>query len=302
VRRSALLALGSVLAAVACVDGSGATFTATATNAASFATVSDWVAPVVTLTLPADGALINNATPTLSGTAGTASGDDATVTVRIYSGTAATGTPVQTLTPARLGASWSTTAATLTSGTYTAQARQSDGLGNTGTSAPHTFTVDTIAPTATNIAATNGGATAGKVEAGDIITFSYSEPIDPATVLAGWSGSSTAVKVRITAGVVAPDPFTVLDGSGGTAVHLGTVQTNGDYVAATATFAATMVRSADHTSVVVTLGAIELGGVVSPVAVGAQNMTWTVDGAVRDLAGNAVTTTSVTESVSDVDF
>jgi hypothetical protein len=31
-------------------------------------------------------------------------------------------------------------------------------------------------------------------------------------------------------------------------------------------------------------------------------MTWTVDSAVKDLAGNAVTTTSVTESVSDVDF
>jgi hypothetical protein len=301
VRRSALLALGSVLAAVACVEGSGATFTATATNAASFATVSDWVAPVVTLTLPADGALTNDGTPTLSGTAGTASGDATTVTVRIYSGAAATGTPVQTLTPTRAGVSWSTTAATLTSGTYTAQATQSDTLGNTGTSAAHTFTVDTIAPTATSIAAANGGATAGKVEAGDIITFSYSEPIDPATVLAGWSGASTAVQVRVTAGVLAPDPFTVLDGSGGTTVHLGTVQSNGDYVTTTATFAATMVRSADHTSVVVTVGANQ-SGVMSLFAVAAQNMTWTVDGAVKDLAGNAVTTTSITESASDVDF
>jgi Big-like domain-containing protein len=301
VRRSALLALGSVLAAVACVEGSGATFTATATNAASFATVSDWVAPVVTLALPADGALTNNGTPTLSGNAGTASGDGTTVTVRIYSGTTATGTPVQTLTPTAVSGTWSTTAATLTSATYTARVTQADSLGNTGTSAPHTFTVDTIAPTATNIAAANGGATAGKVEAGDIITFSYSEPIDPATVLAGWSGASTAVQVRITAGVLAPDPFTVLDGSGGTAVHLGAVQSNGDYVTATATFAATMVRSADHASVVVTVGANQ-SGVMSPLAVGAQNMTWTVDGAVKDLAGNAVTTTSVTESASDVDF
>jgi hypothetical protein len=31
-------------------------------------------------------------------------------------------------------------------------------------------------------------------------------------------------------------------------------------------------------------------------------MTWTVDNAVEDLAGNAVTTVSVTESASDVDF
>jgi hypothetical protein len=301
VRGSALVALGCVLLAVACVEGSRATFTASTSNAASFATSADWVAPVVTLASPADGALTNDGTPTLSGTAGTASGDGATVTVRIYAGASATGSPIQTLTPTRIAGSWSTTAATLTSGTYTAQASQSDSLGNTGTSAPHTFTVDTIAPTATDIVAANGGATAGAIGVGDIITFSYSEPIDPASVLAGWSGASTAVQVRVTAGVLAPDPFTVLDGGGGTAAHLGTVQSNGDYVTATATFAATMVRSADHTSVVVTLGALQ-SGVVSILPVGAQNMTWTVDGAVKDLAGNAVTTTSVTESASDVDF
>lgn len=300
-RRAALIALGCVLAAVACVEGSRATFTAGAINAASFATAGDWIAPVVTLVSPAEGALTNDGTPSLSGAAGAATGDSTTVTVRIYAGASATGTPVQTLTPTRTGGTWSTTAATLTSGTYTAQASQSDASDNTGTSAAHTFTVDTIAPTATNIAAANGGAAAGKVDAGDVITFSYSEPINPATVVAGWSGASTAVQVRVTAGFLAPDPFTVRDGSGGTTVHLGTVQSNGDYVTSTATFAATMVRSADRMSVVVTLGTLQ-SGLVSLLAVGAQNMTWTVDGAVTDLAGNAVTTTSLTESVSDVDF
>jgi Big-like domain-containing protein len=301
VTRSALVALGSLLAAVAGVTGSQATFTAAATNNASFATAADWVAPVVTLTVPADGALTNDGTPTLSGSAGTASGDSTTVTVAVYSGPSATGTPIQTLTPTRAGGSWSTTASTLTSGTYTAKASQSDGSGNTGASAPHTFTVDTIAPTATNIAAANGGSTAGKIEAGDVITFTFSEAIDPDTVLAGWSGASTAVQLRVTAGFLAPDPFTILDGSGGTTVHLGTVQSNGDYVTTTAIFAATMVRSADHASVVVTVGANQ-SGLMSLLAVGAQNMTWTVDGAVKDLAGNAVTTTSFTESASDVDF
>ena len=298
-RRAALLALACVLAAGACVEGSTATFTASATNAASFATAADWVAPAPTLAVPADGALTNDGTPDLSGAAGNASGDSTTVTVRIYAGSTATGSPVQTLTPTRSATSWSAAAATLTSGTYTATASQSDASGNTGTSAPHTFTVDTVAPTATDIAASNGGATAGKAEAGDVITFSFSEPIDPGTVLAGWNGSATAVQVKFTAGVLAPDPFTVLDGGGGTGVHLGSVQSNGDYVTLNTTFAATMVRSG--TSVVVTLGALQ-GGVVSVLPVGAQNMTWTVDGAVEDLAGNAVTTTSVTESASDVDF
>jgi Bacterial Ig-like domain len=301
VRHAALAALACGLAAVVCVEGSTATFTAHATNAATFATAADWVAPAPTLAVPADGALTNDGTPDLSGTAGNASGDSTTVTVRIYAGSLATGSPVQTLTPTRTGTSWSTTAATLTSGTYTATASQSDASGNTGTSAAHTFTVDTVAPTATDIAAANGGATAGKVEAGDVITFSFSEAIDPASVLAGWSGSSTSVRVRVTAGVLAPDPFTVLDNSGATTVHLGSVQTNGDYVTTTATFAATMVRSADQKSVVVTVGALQ-SGIVSLLAVGAQNMTWTVDNAVKDLAGNAVTTATVTEGASDVDF
>jgi chitinase len=301
VRRAAIVALTCALGASACVELSSATFTASATNAASFATAADWVAPAPTLAVPADGALTNDGTPDLSGTAGNASGDSTTVTVRIYAGSSATGSPVQTLTPTRSGTSWAATATTLASGTYTATARQSDASGNTGTSAPHTFTVDTVAPTATDVAAANGGSTAGKIEAGDVITFSFSEPIDPASVLSGWNGASTAVQVRVTAATLAPDPFTVLDNSGGTTVHLGSVQTNGDYVTLTATFAATMVRSADQKSVVVTVGALQ-SGVVSLLANGAQNMTWTVDGAVKDLAGNAVTTASVTESASDVDF
>ena len=300
-RRAALAALACALAAIACVEGSTATFTASAGNAASFATATDWVAPVVTLVSPAGGALTNDGTPDLSGAAGNTSGDSSTVTVRIYAGSSATGSPVQTLTPTRSGTSWATTAATLTSGTYTARATQSDAGGNTGSSAPHTFTVDTIEPTATDIAAANGGANAGKAEAGDVVIYTFSEPIDPATVLAGWNGTSTAVQVKITAAVLAPDPFTVLDSGGGTGVHLGTVQTNGDYVTTTATFDAAMVRSADQASVVVTLGAKQ-SGLMALSAAGAQNMTWTVDGAVRDLAGNAVTTVSVAESASDVDF
>jgi chitinase len=301
VRRAAIAALACALAAVGCVEGSRATFTADATNAASFATVADWVAPAPTLAVPADGAQTNDGTPDLSGTAGNASGDSTTVTVRIYAGSSATGSPVQTLTPTRTGTSWSTTAATLSSGTYTATASQSDASANTGTSSPHTFTVDTIAPTATDIAAANGGGTAGKTDAGDVVTFSFSEPISPSSVLSGWDGTSTPVQLRVTAGFLAPDPFTVLDNGGGTGVHLGSVQTNADFVTTTETFAATMVRSADRQSVVVTLGALQ-SGVPAVLAAGAQNMTWTVNGAVTDLAGNAVTTVSVTESASDVDF
>jgi hypothetical protein len=218
--------------------------------------------------------------------------------VKIYSGTTATGTPVQTRTPNRTGATWTTTATALAPGTYTAQATQTDTSGNTGTSTANTFTVDTTKPSAAAIVATNKtGGTAGKIENGDTITFTYSEPVTAASVWSGWNGTSTAVNVRFTNG--ATDSVTVLTATTGT-VNLGTVATNGNYVSATTTFASTMVRSADGASIVVTLGTPTS---VQFTAVTAKNMTWTPVIGISDLAGNTSTVaTPFAETVSTVDF
>jgi hypothetical protein len=108
----------------------------------------DTAAPTVTLShLPP---LTNNATPTFSGSAGTAPHDKPVVTVRIYEGTSAAGTPVQTHFAEASGGAWSTTPITaLADGTYTAIAEQSDEAGNSGKSPTTTFIVDTVAPTVT---------------------------------------------------------------------------------------------------------------------------------------------------------
>lgn len=295
----ALVVLAALLVAVAAVGSSSASFTAAAKNASSFATAADWVAPTVAITAPADGLRTSDATPTLTGTAGNATGDATSVTVRISNGSGV----VQTLTPTRSGTSWTTTAATLAEGSYTVQATQSDASGNTGTSSTVTFVVDTTKPTGTAISATNAtGGTAGKLNSGDTIAFTFSEAIDPTSVLSSWSGASTAVRVRFTnAGFLgSADTFTVLDASSGTTVKLATtVATNGDYVSATATIAATMALSADRTSVVITLGTPSS---VSLFAVGAQNMSWPVPAGIKDLAGNATVTATRAETDSDVDF
>jgi subtilisin-like proprotein convertase family protein len=109
---------------------------------------SDTTPPAVTLTSPADGSATNDTTPTLSGGAGNAAGDSATVTVKIWTGTGTAGSPLHTLTVARSGGSWSTAAPALAQGTYTARAEQSDGA-NTGVSSANTFRVDTTAPAVT---------------------------------------------------------------------------------------------------------------------------------------------------------
>ncbi len=102
----------------------------------------DATAPVVTLTAPAAGSTLTIATPAVSGVAGTATGDSAAVTVRIYSGSSATGPALQTLNATRqTGGAYTVNAATLGNGTYTARASQADAVGNVGDSAANTFTV-----------------------------------------------------------------------------------------------------------------------------------------------------------------
>ena len=122
-------------------DGSGNVGTSAAVT---FSVKSS--APVVTLTAPVDGAALGSATPTIRGAAGTAAGDVNQVSVKLYAGSTATGTAVQTIAADVTGGAWSATAAALADGTYTVQATQSDTSGNVGTTAAATFTVDTKAP------------------------------------------------------------------------------------------------------------------------------------------------------------
>ena len=115
--------------------------------AASRSWTIDSNAPAVTLTAPANGSATANPTPTFSGAAGALLTDSMTVTVKIYSGSTPTGTPVQTLTTTRTGSSWSAAASpALAEGIYTAQAEQGDFAGNTGQSSANTLTVDLTAP------------------------------------------------------------------------------------------------------------------------------------------------------------
>jgi major membrane immunogen (membrane-anchored lipoprotein) len=104
----------------------------------------DTTAPVVSLSpVPSP---TNNATPALTGGAGSAVGDDSTAAVKIYKGTSAGGTAVASGSASVVGGAWSFMSPHLADGTYTAQTTQSDEAGNSGKSAPSTFTVDTTPP------------------------------------------------------------------------------------------------------------------------------------------------------------
>jgi hypothetical protein len=110
----------------------------------------DTTPPAVHIETPPNGKSLSSSRPTFRGRAGTAPGDLPSVSLMIYAGTSASGTPAQTLSIVPNSGRWTTasTGPQLPNGTYTALAEQSDSAGNTGTSAS-TFTVLTNSPTVT---------------------------------------------------------------------------------------------------------------------------------------------------------
>lgn len=273
-----------------------------ATDAAGNATTSSTVlsrridntAPSVTMGDP--GAFLR-ATVTLTATAGDAGSGVASLRLQRSSTGANAWTDVCTQPSSPASCPLNTT--TLPNGGYDLRAIATDAAGNTTTSALVTNrVVDNTAPTGTDIQTTNKtGAIAGKPETGDVVTYSFSEPILPTSVLAGWAGGSTPVTVRFTNGTA--DVVTVYDSTNGTQLALGSVTSGKKYVGANVNFTgSTMVLSGNTISV--TLGTPS--GATST-ANGATTLQWTTSTAATDRAGNPVSAATVPETgTSDLDF
>jgi hypothetical protein len=101
----------------------------------------DTRSPQVTLT-PTNGSSTGNGSQVLGGTAGTHPGDLPGITVQLFAGSSiGSQLPLQAVEVRASGGIWSATFGGLNPGTYTARAEQSDEAGNTGMSAPVTFTL-----------------------------------------------------------------------------------------------------------------------------------------------------------------
>ena len=99
----------------------------------------DTTPPAVTLVQPADGAETADRTPTFSGAAGNAIGDEDSVRVRVFGDTAD-----EQFVATRVGTTWSVTpddTHALAPGTYSVVADQSDDAFNVGESATHSLTI-----------------------------------------------------------------------------------------------------------------------------------------------------------------
>ncbi len=193
--------------------------------------------------------------------------------------------------------------ATLAAGAKAYTIAATDVATNAVTQGGFSVNVDNTRPTGSAIATTNGGTIVGRPELNDTITFTFSEVIDPNSVLAGWTGGATSVVVRIANGA-GGDSLTVRNAANTALLPLGSTNLGGTgYVTAQRDFGATATSSTmvqSGSSITITLGTPS-GATTSQA--GTTSMTWTPAVGATDRAGNTCMTTAVTEAVpADVEF
>jgi hypothetical protein len=255
-----------------------------------------------------------------------------------------TGNPASGLSTVKANAAELTsgqTAATLTAGTYTAgevsynyrsaeltsdaavegsknfSVTATDTAGNAST-LNGTVIVDNTTPTATDIQTTNAG-TNGLAEQGDKIIYTYSEPIDPQSIVAGWNGAApTNVVVRLVdngaLGLPTGNDEVVIRNAANTAqLPIGAINMGrGDYVAGllggSVYFGATGTASSmalSGNTITITLGTYSAESILVArgTAAGSGTMVWTPVATPYDRAANVMSTTPATESgTADKDF
>jgi len=198
-----------------------------------------------------------------------------------------------------------TAGASLAAGTYSYSLTLTDVVGNSKTQSGFSVTVDNTGPSGTDVQTPSVGTTNGLAQAGDTISFTFSKAIDPNSILAGWSGSSTGVVVRLNNGTSTNnDTVTVYNSTNATQLPLGSVNLGrADYTSANITFGATGTASSmamSSNTVTITLGT---QSAAAATAAATGTMIWTPSASATDPAGNAASTTAVNESgTADKDF
>lgn len=189
----------------------------------------------------------------------------------------------------------------LSAGSKSFSITATDGNAHGGTTTGFTVTVDNTVPAASDVqTANNAGGVAGKAETSDSITFTFSEPIDPSTIVSGWDGSgSQTVTVHLVQNGTS-DRVEIFDSTNATQLAFGAVQL-GDkgYTTTNRTFTTSTLTMSGSTFTVV-LGTPS--GAVGTVAT-TSTMQWAPLAGATDWAGNACSTATANESgAADIEF
>lgn len=214
-------------------------------------------------------------------------------------------TDLCTATAAPYSCGWDTTA--VANGSYDLRAVLADGRGATSTSATiGGRKVDNSRLRAVDVQTGNGEGTAGRVDAGDTLTLTYSDVVAPASITPGWNGAALPVTLRLRdgnllGGTSKTDAIDVL--RSGAAVQLGSIGLREDYVKgrktvqlnATLTATTVTVDGTDRTIVTVTVGTLATGSGLRTVTT-ASTMAWTPSTAALSTTGGACAATPATEA------
>jgi hypothetical protein len=211
------------------------------------------------------------------------------------------------------GCSWDTTR--VPGGTYDLRAVLTPNTGAVVTSPLVTGRVVDNAPLrGFDVQASNGGVL-GRVGAGDTLTLTYDDQVQLDSLVAGWTGGSRTVGLRLRDGSAAgglggEDVLDVFTTTGlTTAVPLGTVNTRGNYVkgqpmvfSATMTAETLTVNGVSATRIVLRFDALTSADNGRSFR-SSRTMTWTPSAGARDLAGTAASTAPTDErGALDRDF
>lgn len=222
-----------------------------------------------------------------------------------------TWTDVCTDTTAPYSCPLDTTNGATPDGGYDLRAIMTTSAGATLTSATVTNRiVDNTAVRAHDVDSLNRtGGTVGRVENGDTLILTFTDQMQPLTLVPGWTGLAPAtVYVRLRDGALAGGTSTsdvlqlTADAAGLVPTGLGTVGLRTDSIktnrTATFTAAATLstvtVEGRSASRVTIVLGAVSGGGITKRNT--ATAMTWSPTSSAQDLAGNASSTAPATES------
>ncbi|MDO7867635.1 Ig-like domain-containing protein [Nocardioides jiangxiensis] len=238
-------------------------------NTATSATIANRVVDnsVTSVSVEDPGAFLTG-TVTVNANASSTGGIVNVVIQRAPAG-GSTWTDLCTDTTSPYSCSWNTTG--VADGLYDLRAVALDGRGATTiSSVVSSRRVDNSPFRAYDVQAVNGGASAGKLDAGDQLQLTYSSLLQTTSISAGWNGSALAVQLRLRDGNVLGlgnkgDTLDVL--RSGSVLPLGSVNLKEEYAKSgkTITFNATMtavqvtVNGAPATQVVVTLGSVASG-------------------------------------------
>jgi hypothetical protein len=180
-------------------------------------------------------------------------------------------------------------------GAYQVRVVTTDNAGVRVVGSAYTIVIDNQTPAGSDITATNGTGTLGRIDNGDTLRFTWTEPMAPASILTGWAGASQSITVNVK-NYSSPTSDEMYFTGLNLVLSTTDLKLGGNFVSSDSTFNATMVMSGNSVTVNILN---RTAGSVSTVA--NSTMTWRPSSAAKDLGGRASTTTTVTET-ADQDF